>query len=176
MREHFAFVWRCLRRCGLRESDADDVAQQVFLVLNQKLQEVRPGEERAFLYGTARYIAARWRRSQSRRQEEPEGLIGALRSKTPTPDEALEQRRAWEQLAQILECMSENQRDVFILHEVEQLTMAEVGLALGVAAGTVASRLRRARATFQDKLSLLEGEPMAGERTPDPVRLAAQHG
>ena len=37
VRSQFGFVWRTLRRFGVAEGDADDAAQQVFLVLARKL-------------------------------------------------------------------------------------------------------------------------------------------
>src|SRR6478609_7383438 len=38
--EHLDFVWRCLRRFGVPAADADDAAQQVFLVAADKLSDV----------------------------------------------------------------------------------------------------------------------------------------
>jgi len=37
----------------------------------------------------------------------------------------------------------------FVLFELEEMTMASIAEVLGLAPGTVASRLRRARATFE---------------------------
>ena len=51
--EHFDFVWRYIRRLGLMESDADDAAQQAFLVLARRLECIALGKERSFLCGTA---------------------------------------------------------------------------------------------------------------------------
>ena len=48
VREHYAFVWRLLRRLGLREGDADDAAQQVFLTASRRLHEIEPARERSF--------------------------------------------------------------------------------------------------------------------------------
>jgi len=38
-RAHVAFVWRSLRRLGIREEDAADAAQEVFIVVHRKLPE-----------------------------------------------------------------------------------------------------------------------------------------
>ena len=40
------FIWRCLRRMGVRSGDVDDAAQQVFLVVASKLDSVAVGSER----------------------------------------------------------------------------------------------------------------------------------
>ena len=68
---HFRFIWRLLRRLGLPSSDADDAAQQVFLIAGGKLSLIRPGRERAFLYGCALHLAAKWRRNTARQRQEP---------------------------------------------------------------------------------------------------------
>jgi len=39
--EHFRFVWRSLRRLGVRDAEVSDVAQEVFLVVHRKLAELR---------------------------------------------------------------------------------------------------------------------------------------
>jgi RNA polymerase sigma-70 factor (ECF subfamily) len=58
----FAFVWRCLRRLGLRAGEADDGAQQVFLVAAWRIEDIEPGRERAFLFSIAMHVAAKARR------------------------------------------------------------------------------------------------------------------
>ena len=55
-------------------------------------------------------------------------------------------------LDQILNHMKPGLRDVFVLFEVEQLTMKEIAGVLELAPGTVASRLRRAREIFQNEV------------------------
>src|SRR5687768_18617033 len=67
--EHFRFVWRLLRRLGLAEADADDVAQQVFVVASRKLDVMMAGAERGFLYRTAVNLASRFRRTRGRRRD-----------------------------------------------------------------------------------------------------------
>ena len=44
--------------------------------------------------------------------------------------------------------LPDDTRPVFVLHELEGMTMAEIASCLGMAPGTVASRLRRAREVF----------------------------
>jgi RNA polymerase sigma-70 factor (ECF subfamily) len=157
VQEQFGFVWRSLRRLGLSAADADDAAQQVFLVLDRKLSEVAPGRERAFLFGTAAKVAARARRTVARRRECDEAPSAEqMLDRAPHPEEALEQRRAADQLNEVLESMPEDIRSVFILYEVEQLTMAEISELVGAKAGTVASRLRRGRDLFEKGVTRLK--------------------
>jgi RNA polymerase sigma-70 factor (ECF subfamily) len=148
VRTQFGFVWRTLRRFGVPQGDADDAAQQVFMVLARKHCDIEPGAERAFLFGTAVRIASRSRRTRQRRREELEDTFDTLLGASPDPEAVLEQRQATELLSAILETMPDDMRAAFVLCEVEQLTMIEVAELLGVPQGTIASRLRRAREQY----------------------------
>lgn len=152
----YDFVWRSVRRLGVREGDADDAAQHVFLVAARKLELIREGSERSFLYQTALRIASDYRRSRLRKFEaqfqEISDYTGSDESQ-PSTDELLDLRRARLQLDAILDQMNFDLRAVFVLHELEQATMAEIATLLDVPSGTVASRLRRARVEFGEILS-----------------------
>ncbi len=145
---HLRAVWRMLRRHGVCEADADDAAQKVFLVLSRKLDVVEVGRELPFLLRTSVLVASETRRAARRRRESSEPPPDLVAPRTSAPDVALEQRQALARLDAILERMDETLRTVFVLHEIEEMTMAEIAETLDVPAGTVASRLRRARETF----------------------------
>src|SRR5512138_2635963 len=147
VRKHYDFVWRSLRRLGVRDGDADDAAQHVFLIAARKLEAIRPGCEGSFLYQTALRIASDYRRSKKRRTETDflDQIDGPDPSDTcPAVDELMDMRRARAKLDSILDSMPMDLRAVFVLHELEQTTMADIAVLLEVPAGTVASRLRRA--------------------------------
>jgi RNA polymerase sigma-70 factor (ECF subfamily) len=162
--QHFDFIWRSLRRLGLREDRADDAAQQVFIVASEKLDSIHPGSERSFLFGTALRVASDVRRSAPFRKEIAEAdpardVEGGVR-----PDEVLDQRRARDLLDRALEVLESDLRVVFILFELEELTMGEIATLLEIPAGTVASRLRRARAEFKGAVTRLQARkaPVGG--------------
>ena len=52
-------------------------------------------------------------------------------------------------LYQVLGTLDEDKRNVFVLHELEQLGIPEVAEALGINLNTAYSRLRAARAAFE---------------------------
>jgi RNA polymerase sigma-70 factor (ECF subfamily) len=149
------FVWRLLRRVGLSRPDADDAAQQVFLVASRRLPELQAGRERSFLYGTAVRIAANLRRGLRRRRESPEEAAPEQLDATEQPDELLERRRARAFLDELLEQLPAELRRVLVLAEIEQLTLASIAELEQIPPGTAASRLRRAREAFR---RLLEAE------------------
>jgi RNA polymerase sigma-70 factor (ECF subfamily) len=154
---HFETVWRALRRLGVSELGADDGAQQVFLVVSRRLDEIEEGGERSYLLGVALRVASEIRRAVRRRREVPmdgpvlEPVDAAAAQQGP--DEALDKKRALAMLAACLEEMPEKLREAFVLFELEELSAPEVAELLGVPVGTVASRVRLAREHIRKSLA-----------------------
>ena len=145
--EHFADIWRFLRHLGVASHGVDDAAQDVFLVAWQRLDEIRPGSERAFLFTTA------YRRAQSLRRrgwrETPDESVDATLDDAPSPEQRLDDKQAYDVALHLLGGLEEELRAVFVLYELEGFTMQRIADLIEVPIGTVASRLRRARETFQ---------------------------
>ncbi len=154
VRQHFDFVWRLLRRFGLVAGDADDLAQQVFVIACRKLDSIHAGRERAFLFGVASRMAARFKRDRGRRAEDE--LVEEFSADLPSPEALIDQRRARELLDDLLGLMPLDLRCVFVSFEIEQLSLSEIADGLGIPRGTAASRLRRAREDFEQRLRRAE--------------------
>jgi RNA polymerase sigma-70 factor (ECF subfamily) len=155
---HYDFIWRSLRRLGVTQGDADDAAQQVFVTAARKLAKIRPGSERSFLFQTALRTAADNRRTHRRRREVTTDEIpesDEALDHTPTAEDVVDLRRARRALDAILDDMPIELRAVFALFELEEVTMAEISVLLDLPAGTVASRLRRARREFRERVARL---------------------
>ena len=146
---HFDALWRFLRRLGIAEADVDDAVQEVILVLTRKLDQVESGSERAFVLSTAFRVASSMRRQIKRRREVAEAPLLEQASTAPNPEASAEQRQLTVLFAHVLEQLSLEQRAVFVLYELEELTMAEIAETLALPPGTVASRLRRGREAFE---------------------------
>lgn len=147
-RMHVDFVWRTARRFGLSTAEADDAAQHVFLVASKKLDVIPHGQEKSFLFGTAMNVARTMVRSRQRRREDLVEETEATDTQ-PHPEEMLERARARDAVHNILESMPDDLRVAFMLFELEEMTMIEVAALLAIPAGTVASRIRRAREAFR---------------------------
>jgi RNA polymerase sigma-70 factor (ECF subfamily) len=156
VRGEFAYVWRLCRRLGLPESDADDAAQQVFIVASRRIGDIRPGKERAFLYGVAVNAAAKFRHSHARRREDLDAALELIESGSPNAEELLDRQGARRLLDLVLDSMPDELRDVFVLYEIEQQTTLEIAEVLAIPPGTAASRLRRAREDFSARIARLE--------------------
>lgn len=155
--EHHDFVWRSLRRLGVPGGDVDDACQQVFLVTYRRLAAIAPHSERSFLFQTAVRVASDWRRAHKRRGEQAAVELGELPDRAANPEEMIDERRARALLDRVLGAMPMELRAVFVLYELEEMTMSEIATLTEIPAGTVASRLRRARAAFQDGVKSLSG-------------------
>jgi RNA polymerase sigma-70 factor (ECF subfamily) len=153
---HFAYVWRVLRRLGLEHADADDVSQLVFLRASKRLADIRPEAERAFLYKMAIRAAYKHRRTEQRRREDLHEDFDATAEEFAEFEELIDRRRARDMLDRIVAAMPLDFRVVFVLYEIEGLGTAEIGDIVGIPTGTVASRLRRARADFEGRVARLE--------------------
>jgi RNA polymerase sigma-70 factor (ECF subfamily) len=157
---HLNSVWRALRRLGVPEEGADDAAQQVFLVAARRLEEIEPGGERPYLLGIATRVAADARRAVRRRREVPMLEVTEPAPVTArAPDELLDEKRARETLAVILDGLSNDLREAFVLFELEELAAPQVALVLGIRVGTVASRVRRARAAIRRAIAQRRRDP-----------------
>ncbi len=161
MAVHFDFVWRSLRRLGLSAVDADDGTQEVFLVASRKLSLIVPESERRFLFSTALRVASTRRRGLKRRREEPRSWLGEEEPEPerersePGPERLAELASARRALSRILEGMNLEQRAVFVLYELEELSVPEIAELLSVPLGTASSRLRAAREEFDSALRRL---------------------
>jgi RNA polymerase sigma-70 factor, ECF subfamily len=165
--QHYDFVWRTLRYLGVPDAGVEDAAQQVLCVLARRLQDVSAGAEVSFLFNTAVRVAKDTRRSAHRRPATPSADIDAFVGPDPSPEELIDERRAHDTLHEVLGAIPEDQRMVFVLYEIEELTMAEIARLLAIAPGTAASRLRRAREVFQGLVARRRASarhPMRGRR------------
>jgi RNA polymerase sigma-70 factor (ECF subfamily) len=153
---HFAFVWRSVRRLGVVDSALDDVVQDVFLVVHRKLSGFR-GESsiRSWLFSIAARVVRDSRRSLRRK---PANLGGRGRVADDVdrfvdgalgPHEALATREAVRILHAVLDGMRSERREVFILAELERMTVPEIATAVEANSNTVSARLRAARADFE---------------------------
>jgi RNA polymerase sigma-70 factor, ECF subfamily len=151
----YDFTWRSLRRLGVHEAAVDDAAQQVFWILSNKLGGLAPGCERTFLFRTALGVAANARRSaRLHTREVADGdVVARSPAASPTPEDLVHLKQARRILDDILDGMDPDYRAVFVLAELEGLTVPAIAELLEIAGGTAASRLRRAREMFEKALA-----------------------
>lgn len=155
-RQNAPFVWRTLRRLGVREADVDDVCQEVFVVVHRKLADFEGRSSlRTWIYGICIRTASAHRRL-ARHREVPTEVPPEIEA-AGTPHESLARRRALEALDRALAELDDDKRAVFVLYEIEELGMAEVAEIVGCPLQTAYSRLHAARDKVQAALRRSEG-------------------
>jgi len=158
VREHFRFVRRSLRRLGLATADADDAAQEVYLVAARRLETIQPEAERAFLFATAVRVASTRRRTLRRRREQAQASFEHESARGPDPEEHTSLAQARRLLDEILDAMDDEARAVFVLFELEHVSGPEIAALLEIPVGTVNSRLRRAREVFRSAAARISAQ------------------
>jgi RNA polymerase sigma-70 factor (ECF subfamily) len=147
--QNVTFVWRSLRRLGVREADAADLCQEVFCVVHDKLSEFDGRSPKGWLFVICTRVAAKFRRRASARREHVTNELPEV-AVDPDQRDALERKDARELLQSVLDGVDENHRSVFILYELEELTMAEVAKIVGCPLQTAYSRLRAVRRRIEE--------------------------
>lgn len=146
-RSHHELIWRTLRRLGLSPDLAADTTQQAYLIAAERLGDIRFGSERAFLFSTAIGLArTNFRRSQRCQLESDMDvhIDPGARSEQVT-----NHCSAVELMDRVFAKTDSDLVTVFVLFELEGLSAPEISELIDIPVGTVASRLRRARATFR---------------------------
>lgn len=155
---HRALVARAMRSFGVPEADIEDATQEAFCVLAHRLDDVAPGNERAFLVGIARRLAQASRRAiHTRREVFDEHALSTLRADVPPSDDLVDERRARVELERAIADLPDSLREVLVLHDLDRMTMAEIAEARSIPPGTVASRLRRARGSLAHLRAVVAG-------------------
>ncbi|MFI6324240.1 RNA polymerase sigma factor [Nonomuraea sp. NPDC050556] len=136
---------------------AEDLAAETFLIAfrSRGRFDATKGGVRPWLYGIATNLIGRHKRAEVRRYR-------AMARTGPPPDVGHDDEVADRvtagvtagRLAGALAGLSRGERDVVLLIAYGELTYEEVAAALGVAYGTVASRLSRARARLRETLGV----------------------
>jgi RNA polymerase sigma-70 factor (ECF subfamily) len=145
------------------QADAEDAAQEAMLKAFRHIRQFR-AEAR---FGTWLIQIAVNEARMRRRKEHPELMepIAARRDEegnyTPRdfadwreiPSEALERKEIREKLAEALASVGEIYREVFVLRDMQHLSIEETALALGISSASVKTRLLRARLMLRDLLA-----------------------
>ena len=155
-RDYATMVWRAVRRYGIDEAAAEDVVQEVFLIVRRRLPDYDGRASLAsWLIGIARRVAANHRRGARRRKAR---LAVVEEEREPTPEDWARKAEAAARLQAFLDGLPRDQREVFALFDIEGLRAREVSAALRIPTERVYSRLRAARAKLRDFLGETDGE------------------
>lgn len=141
---HFDFVWRSVRRLGVPASAIEDAVQDVFVVVHRKSGAFQGRSSvKTWIFGIVVHVARAYRRRRSVDDaDDPDALADQAH---PNPHAQAEAAEALRALQEVLDELSDDRREVFVLIELEEMTAPEAAEALGMKLNTVYSRLRAAR-------------------------------
>ncbi len=151
----FAFVWRLVKRQGVPDEHVDDVCQEVFIIVHRRLPEFEVrAKVRTWIYQIVTNVVRNQRRSIQRKSVHVRSCGPVLdpdeiKGEEPSPEVGVRQKEAAAVAREILMEMSEKRRMVFVLAELEGMSLKEVAEATGEGFHTVRSQLRTAREEFQ---------------------------
>lgn len=146
-RAAYSVAWSVI---GRRE-DAEDAAQESFIVALERLEECRnPDRFGGWLMTIVRNRSRNLIRRESLRQtdEVPESTS----SRRPGPDEVTESRELGELLEEAMAELPEVQREIVLLHDLEGWKHREIAERLDLPSGTVRSHLHFARKALRKTL------------------------
>ena len=152
------FVWRAVRRMGVRAADADDVVQEVFVIVHRRLAEfagrarVKTWVFKILVHVVRHYWRTHQRRPGDRAAEDPAAIQALAADHEHGPAAMYERVEALRVLDRLLSQLDEEKREAFVLAEIEQMTAAEIAEIIEVNVNTVGSRLRAARQEFEKAL------------------------
>jgi RNA polymerase sigma-70 factor, ECF subfamily len=157
---HARFVWRAVLRLGVSADAIEDVVQEIFLVVHRRLADFEQrSSARTWIYGIALRVARGHRRTLARRhltaasgREELEPLA-MPEDPARAPDALLEKSEAAQLVLALLDELDDEHREIFVLAELEEMTLGEIAEILGGNTNTIASRLRAARRAFDAALA-----------------------
>jgi RNA polymerase sigma-70 factor (ECF subfamily) len=153
-------VYRCALRISGAQQIAEDVTQEVFLVLMDRASRFDPGRGSfaSYLYGITRnHVLRRITRERIFTPFLDDGDAVRTDSRDalhqpPDPLCNLTRKETVESLHQAIMTLPLRYREVVVWCELEELSYAEAGRVIGCPTGTVRSRLHRARALLLNKL------------------------
>jgi RNA polymerase sigma-70 factor (ECF subfamily) len=145
------------------EAEAKDLVQNAFIKAYQNLDSFRIDSAfYTWLYRIAMNLAIDSCRKRRRRRtgsfdeavgtRDEDGEV-VLVHHAASPGEALQRKQLRERIFAAMDELTEDQREVLLLREVEGLSYAEISESMGIPEGTVMSRLFYARKRMQALLS-----------------------
>lgn len=168
---HFDFVWRNVRRMGIAEALAEDVVQDVFLVVHRRLREFdQRSAVTTWLFSILLRVTHDHRRAQkrhNRRVEQAGRVLSGRYDEAASPHELAVRRQAVETLYQLLDQLDKDKRALVVMVDLEQIAVNEAAVILDLNVNTAQARLRAGRLLFNAAVKAMnedEHKLATGER------------
>lgn len=154
-------VARLLFRMGIAHSEIEDVEQEVFIQVFRSLKDFR-GQSKfsTWVHKIAVNVVLMHRRAKKVRPMATEEIHLDMKAKGAAPDEQTDRQRRMRAFAKLLESLTEKKRDVFVLHDLEGMSPAEIAEVVGAPVLTIRTRLFYARRELDE---MMRKDPVLAE-------------
>jgi RNA polymerase sigma-70 factor (ECF subfamily) len=132
------------------EQDARDIVQESYLRAFRFFDTFRGGDGKAWLFEIVRNTSRTWLRGESRNAGAEPFDESLHTTEHSSPEEVVSGQERIGLLRKCIEMLPIEFREVLVMRELEEMSYREIGEATGLAAGTIMSRLSRARKRLQD--------------------------
>jgi RNA polymerase sigma-70 factor (ECF subfamily) len=154
--EYSAFVWRNARRLGVPASSAEDVVQDVFIVVQRRLPDFDGRTAmQSWIFGILVRVVRHYRRRHRRKDarcvslEQDAEYDNSNLTRARSPSDQAENAERVRLLEDLLNQLDEDKRTLLVLSELEGWTLREIAESIGSNTSTVHSRLRAAKRAFE---------------------------
>ena len=164
------YVWNVVCRMGVPAPDAEDVVQEVFVTVYRRLGEFEGRAQlKTWVFTIAVHLVQHYFRTHARKPGDRASAKGTeihalVDQRENGPANQVERRERYDALDRVLAQLDEAKRLVFVLAELEQLTLVEIGQIVGANPNTVATRLRAARQAFEKALARFQARELGEKR------------
>jgi RNA polymerase sigma factor (sigma-70 family) len=147
LRTHEVLVRNLVYHITRNPNEVEDLVQEVLMKAYNSLSLFRGGSFRAYLAQIARNHCYDWlRRKRTKRVITPLELVSDLwAADFAGPEEQYLQKETSAELMEVLDELGDPDREILLLRHVHQFDYEEIGAVLGMKAGTVRTRMSRAR-------------------------------
>jgi RNA polymerase sigma-70 factor (ECF subfamily) len=160
------YVWNVVSRMGVRPSDAEDVVQEVFVTVYRRLGEFEGrASMKTWVFSIAVHFVQHYFRTHGRKPADRATGKGTeihvlADHRENGPASHVERMERYDALDRVLAELDEPKRLVFVLAELEEMTLSDIGEVVGANANTVATRLRAARQAFEKALARFQAREL----------------
>jgi RNA polymerase sigma factor (sigma-70 family) len=144
----------CLRRAN--RWDAEEAADETFLIAWRRFEEIPRGQERAWLYGVAFHVLGNQHRGARRRRRLDDRLAQRREDRCVGPESETLRAEDQQRLRSAYRRLSSDDQEVLRLAAWEELTHEQIGIALGCTDSAARQRLHRARTRLSQQVERAE--------------------
>lgn len=156
-RAHAARIRRYLLGMLGPRAPIDDLTHDAFIVAISTFEGFRgDASPSSWVHGIARNVARNWRRQVARREQlvraDPEHGAQSHGAALPSPERVVASQRSLERMHAHLRELPDVEHEAFVLHRLNDCTLAEVAAIQSVAVSTARARSQRAEAALKKML------------------------